>query len=74
VRRAEKHHRVWQADDGGTYVLRKFGDVLWQLGRSDDGGKTWKNVFRGEISGNTRGRISRPVAGYAAGLCRATGS
>jgi len=44
---------VWHSDDGGTYVVRRVTDnVVWWLGRSGDGGKTWTNVFRGVIAGN----------------------
>jgi hypothetical protein len=37
VRRAKKHHRIWHADDGGSYFL--VGKVVFWRGRSSDGGK-----------------------------------
>lgn len=44
---------VWRANDGGSYVMRELGPVVWWLGRSGDGGKSFTNVFRGVINGNT---------------------
>jgi len=43
----------WNGNDGGKYVLRRIGDVVWWMGKSGDGGRTWTNVFRGVISGDT---------------------
>lgn len=43
----------WNGNDGGKYVLRELGNVVWWLGKSADGGKQWTNVFRGVISGDT---------------------
>lgn len=42
----------WRGDDGGTYVVRTVGNVVWWIGRSSDGGTTWQNVFRGIRNGN----------------------
>jgi hypothetical protein len=44
---------TWNGDDGGKYVMREIGNVLWWLGKSSGGGKTWTNVFRGIITGDT---------------------
>jgi hypothetical protein len=58
---------LWQCDDGGTYVLRQIGDVIWWLGLSKDHsahpvldsgdgifypGLRFCNVFRGQVQGN----------------------
>ena len=44
---------VWQADDGGAYLIRQIDDVVWWLGLSTDGtfypGLTFCNVYRGQI-------------------------
>jgi hypothetical protein len=63
MRRAESIGGSWDGDDGEKYVLREAGNVVWWLGKNGDRGKTWTNVFPGVITGNTRGRVSRPVAG-----------
>ncbi|MFQ5648578.1 MAG: hypothetical protein ACE5IY_01430 [bacterium] len=42
----------WHCNDGGTYFLRQVGDELWWYGQSPDGGKSWSNVFHGELNGN----------------------
>jgi hypothetical protein len=42
----------WTCDDGGTYFLRKIGNVLWWYGESTDAGTSWSNVFRGIVQGN----------------------
>jgi hypothetical protein len=51
--RAARHLRIWHANHDGTYFLRRLGNVIFWMGRSSDGGKTWTNVFRGVINGNT---------------------
>lgn len=44
---------VWRANDGGTYYIRNLGDDVWWLGIStDDAGKTFSNVLRGQILEN----------------------
>ncbi len=43
---------VWQANDGGTYSVRRVGNTVWWLGMSGDGGRTWTNIFRGTLTGN----------------------
>jgi hypothetical protein len=41
---------VWQASDGGTYYLRHIGyNTLWWNGMSGDDGRSFNNVFKGEI-------------------------
>jgi hypothetical protein len=38
----------WLSDDGGTYhVRRNDANVVWWLGQSGDGGRSWTNVFKG---------------------------
>ena len=50
---------VWTADDGGTYYVREFQNVVWWLGWSPTSahdfhkGTAFSNVFKGAISGNT---------------------
>jgi hypothetical protein len=41
---------VWKASDGGMYYLRHIGyNVLWWNGMSGDDGRSFNNVFKGEI-------------------------
>lgn len=51
---ARKHVTgFWKGDDGGTYVVRRVSNnVVWWIGKSGDGGKTWTNTFRGVINGD----------------------
>ena len=45
---------VWLSDDGGTYhVRRNDGNVVWWMGQSSDGGRSWSNVFKGVYDPNT---------------------
>ena len=44
---------IWHSDDGGSYSVRRVGHVIWWVGESADGGQSFKNVYRGEINGNT---------------------
>lgn len=44
---------MWAATDVGTYYLRELGDTLWWLGLSRDQGRSFANVFRGTIKGET---------------------
>lgn len=56
---------VWRCNDGGTYYLRQVGKTLWWFGQSGDSGRTWSNVFRGEIQGVTiRGEWADVPMGY----------
>ena len=41
---------AWAADDAGTYYLRQLGDHLWWLGMSRDRGRTFANVFSGQLT------------------------
>src|SRR5262245_4707691 len=42
---------VWRADDGGLYHMRQIGGDVWWVGISADNGKTFTNVFHGQIRG-----------------------
>ncbi len=44
---------AWHADDVGTYYMRQIGNALWWLGMSHDQGRSFANVFRGTVEGNT---------------------
>jgi hypothetical protein len=44
---------VWHADDVGTYYVRQIGDAVWWLGMSHDQGRSFANVFRGNLQGET---------------------
>jgi hypothetical protein len=44
---------VWHADDVGTYYMRQIGGALWWLGMSCDQGRSFANVFRGTVEGNS---------------------
>jgi hypothetical protein len=45
---------TWLSDDGGTYhVRRNDGNVVWWLGQSGDGGRSWTNVFKGHYDPQT---------------------
>jgi hypothetical protein len=44
---------VWHADDVGTYYIRQIGNAVWWLGMSRDQGRSFANVFRGTIQGNS---------------------
>jgi hypothetical protein len=43
---------LWKADDGGLYHIRQIGGDVWWVGISSDNGKTFTNVFHGQIHGN----------------------
>src|SRR3954467_3838947 len=44
----------WSADDGGSYhVRRNAGNIVWWVGQSRDGGRSWTNVFKGVYDPNT---------------------
>jgi hypothetical protein len=41
---------VWKSSDGGTYYLRHIGyNILWWNGMSGDDGRSFNNIFKGEI-------------------------
>ena len=44
---------VWQSDDGGTYTVRRSGKLVWWVGESTDGGRSFTNVFKGVVDGST---------------------
>jgi hypothetical protein len=37
----------WKSNDGGIYHVREFGNELWWVGLSPDGGRQYTNVFKG---------------------------
>ena len=57
----------YKANDGGTYYVRKVGNVVWWLGESADSGRSWTNVFRGTMNGNTFSGDWADVAGNVSG-------
>jgi hypothetical protein len=44
---------TWTCDDGGTYYMRRIGRVVWWIGMSGDGGRSFTNVFQGSWQPNT---------------------
>ncbi|HDR7851114.1 TPA: hypothetical protein QCY30_005964 [Bacillus toyonensis] len=43
---------VWQGNDGGTYYIHQpHGGFIFWLGLSPNGGRSFTNVFSGNISG-----------------------
>jgi hypothetical protein len=57
----------YRADDGGTYYVRQIGNDVWWVGMSSDNGKSWTNVFHGQIKGNrfAGGWLDVPKGGNA---------
>lgn len=46
---------AWLADDGASYYIQQVGNVIWWVGMSGDGGRSFTNVFRGNIpAGSSR--------------------
>ena len=46
---------IWKANDGGTYYIRNIGNDVWWLGiSSNDDGKTFSNVLKGQIHTNNK--------------------
>jgi hypothetical protein len=46
---------TWKANDGGTYYIRNIGIDVWWLGiSSNDDGKTFSNVLKGQIHVNNK--------------------
>jgi len=46
---------VWGASDAGTYYIRQDGGRVWWLGLSRDRGRTWANVFSGQLAASDAG-------------------
>jgi hypothetical protein len=44
---------TWTANDGGSYYVRRLGNVVWWVGESADDGVAWTNAFRGTTDGKT---------------------
>lgn len=40
---------AWEADDGAIYYIQRVGNIVWWVGMSGDGGRSFTNVFRGNI-------------------------
>jgi hypothetical protein len=53
----------YKANDGGTYFVRRVGTTVYWMGESADGGRSWTNVFRGTLNGNTFSGDWADVAG-----------
>ena len=45
-------HGIWNGNDSSTYYVTRRGNAIWWLGKSNDG-KSWANVFKGTLNGNT---------------------
>lgn len=46
---------TWKANDGGTYYMRNIGNDVWWRGiSSNDDGKTFSNVLKGQIHINNK--------------------
>lgn len=61
---------VWKGNDGGTYYVRQVGNVIWWLGMSGDGGRTWTNVYKGVRTGSI---VTGTWADVPTGRTRGTG-
>jgi hypothetical protein len=62
---------TWKANDGGTYYIRNIGNDVWWLGiSSNDDGKAFSNVLKGQIHINNKtitanwSDIPRGINGY----------
>jgi hypothetical protein len=51
IRNINSESTTWASSDGGIYYVKINGDQFYWLGESPDGGKTWTNIFIGEIDG-----------------------
>jgi hypothetical protein len=40
----------WKSNDGGIYYVRQFGNEIWWVGLSPDGGHQYTNVFKGVLN------------------------
>lgn len=54
---------MWSCNDGGTYYVKINGDQFYWVGESLDQGKTWTNIFIGEID-------NKRVSGKWFDLCK----
>ena len=46
---------IWKANDGGTYYIRNIGNDVWWLGiSSNDDGKIFSNILKGQIHTNNK--------------------
>jgi len=43
---------TWTSETRGTYYVRQVGTIVWWVGRSQDGGASYTNVFNGVRSGD----------------------
>jgi hypothetical protein len=43
---------TWTSETRGTYYVRQVGTTVWWVGRSQDGGASYTNVFNGVRSGD----------------------
>ena len=46
---------IWKANDGGTYYIRNIDNDVWWLGiSSNDDGKIFSNILKGQIHTNNK--------------------
>ena len=62
---------TWTSESQGTYYVRQVGTTVWWLGRSQDGGTSYTNVFNGVRSGD---QITGMWADVPAGRTTGSGS
>ena len=43
---------IWTSSLRGTYYVHQVGNTVWWVGRSEDGGKSYTNVFNGTRNGD----------------------
>lgn len=53
----------YKANDGGVYYVRRVGAAVFWMGESPDNGRSWTNVFKGTLNGNTFSGEWADVAG-----------
>lgn len=59
----KKLSNMYKANDGGTYFVRRVGTTVFWMGESPDKGRSWTNVFRGTLNGDTFSGEWADVAG-----------
>jgi hypothetical protein len=65
---------VWGASDAGTYYMRQDGGRVWWLGLSRDRGRTFANVFSGQLAASDAGVfIEGDWADVPLGVARSNG-